>query len=408
MNAALEERIVPHEEELGATRADVITGRASGAKRWRVMARVAIHMMLHDKLKMLGTLTGVIFAVVLSNQQAGVFLGLMQKNAMFVENAGADLWIVPKNTESLQPAKPMSDSVLMRAKAAEGVSWAEPLLWGTGSLSLPGGGTEAVQIIGTRAPAFRGGPWNLVSGDEKVLLRPDTMIFEDSEREMLGKLNLGSVREVNGHRVVAGGFTWGLIPFGPSFSFAEYDLARLLLGMDRDRVSYVLVGVAPGADLKKVQASLQSALPDARVFEKKEFRRSIIGYVLTKTAIGITFATSTLFGLLVGFVIVALSMFSAVVDNVREFGTLKAIGATTGDLTRLMLVQSVVFGAAGALIGLALVSRVAEGIRSAKLAMQLPPELLIVTAVVMIVMCGLASSLALLRLRQVEPAMVFR
>jgi len=125
-------------------------------------------------------------------------------------------------------------------------------------------------------------------------------------------------------------------------------------------------------------------------------------------AIGIMFGISTVFGLIVGFVIVSLSMFSSVVDNIREFGTLKAIGATNIDLMLLLLVQATIFGVIGSVIGLAIVSQMAKGIRSAKLAMSLPPELTFGTAALMVVLCIAASSLALLRLRKVEPAMVFR
>ena len=110
----------------------------------------------------------------------------------------------------------------------------------------------------------------------------------------------------------------------------------------------------------------------------------------------------------IGFVIVALAMFSAVLDNVREFGTLKAIGATNRDLARLLIVQAVVYALIGSLIGLSLVTFVASKIRSPTLAMILPGELLIGTTLVMILMCIIASGLALLRLRKVEPGMVFR
>ena len=113
-------------------------------------------------------------------------------------------------------------------------------------------------------------------------------------------------------------------------------------------------------------------------------------------------------GLIIGFVIVALSMFSAVLDNVREFGTLKAIGATNRDLARLLVVQAIVYALIGSLIGLAFVTFVAGKIRSPQLAMFLPWQLLVGTVGVMIVMCVFASSLALLRLRKVEPGMVFR
>jgi putative ABC transport system permease protein len=385
-----------------------VQGRPGFFAKWRTMARVAVRMMFHDRLKFLGTLAGVIFAVLLSNQQAAVFLGLVDRNVMFVEHAGADLWILPASTETLQPGKMVSDASLMQARVTDGVAWAEPLLFGGATVALPSGGSEPVQLVGTRAPAFRGGPWNVVAGDAQAIARPGTMIFEDSERAKLGGLNLGSVREVNGHQVQAGGFTWGLSPFGPSYAFAEYDTAREVLRTPRDQESFVLVGLAPGVDARAVQKDLQARLPEVKVMTKADFEKSIISYVILRTGIGVTFGTSTIFGLFVGFVIVSLSMFSAVVDNVREFGTLKAIGATTWDLGRVLWIQAILYALIGSLVGLALVSQLASAARSPQMAMQLPPVLLGGTAVMMVVLCIVASTLSLLRVRAVEPAMVFR
>jgi putative ABC transport system permease protein len=110
----------------------------------------------------------------------------------------------------------------------------------------------------------------------------------------------------------------------------------------------------------------------------------------------------------VGFTVVALMMFSAVLDNLREFGTLKAVGATTWDLSKLLLVQAVLYASLGTLIGLALVGRLAEAIRSPQLALVLPPELFAITGVVMTALCILASLASIVRLHKLEPAMVFR
>jgi putative ABC transport system permease protein len=247
-----------------------------------------------------------------------------------------------------------------------------------------------------------------VAGDRAALGRRDTMFFEDSEREKLGGLNLGSVRELSGHRVIVGGFTWGLLPFGPSYAFADFDLARELLRSPSDQASFILVGVEAGADPAAGAARLQAQLPDTKVMTSRAFQGSIVNYLLTRTSIGISFGTSTLFGLIVGFVVVALSMFSAVIDNLREFGTLKAIGATNWDLARLLLVQSVCYALLGSLVGLAAVTQIAGAIRSPQLAVILPPEMLIGTTVGMVLLCIFASSLALFRLRNLEPAMVFR
>ncbi len=382
--------------------------RASLLKRFATMAKVGVRMMFFDKLKLVGTLVGVVFAVVLSNQQAGTFMGLLYKNRMIVERADADLWILPAGAETFGPGKelPMSDA--FQARTVPGVAFADPVLVGAATIKLPGGGTEAVTVLGLPYPNYASGPWNLVKGDRSVLGRPDTMIFEDGDRETLGGLNVGSVREVNGRNITCGGFTWGMIPFGPSYAVADFELARELLRMPNDRANYVAVKLEPGADRERVRSDIRARVGLSQVVTKDEFAITVRKYVLQKTAIGITLGMSTLVGVIVGFVIVSLSMFSAVVDNIREFGTLKALGATNVDLAFLLLVQSVVYGVVGSAFGLMAVSQMAKGIRSAKLTLIMPPWLTFGTVGFMVLMCCLASGLALLRLRKVEPAMVFR
>jgi putative ABC transport system permease protein len=392
------------------TRAAAGLRRASLPARFGSMAAVGLRMMFHDKAKLVGTLVGVVFAVALSNQQVGTFLGLVQKNVMLVEQAGADLWITPASTESMVSAagQTLNMAALLQAKTTAGVAWAEPLLITMGNVTLPGGGTQQVQVIGTRLPSCKGGPWNLIAGSCAELGRPDTIIIEHAERASLGGLNVGSVREVNGRNLTVVGLTWGLVPFGPSYAFTEFETARELARQPSDQISFGLVGLAKGADLEQVRRALSARAPEAKLMSKSEFSRSIVHDLLTRTAIGVTFGTSTLFGLIVGFVIVGLSMFSAVVDNVREFGTLKAIGCTNLDLGMLLFVQSVAYALMGSLVGLSLVTRIALAIRSAKLALVIPPWLTLSTIGAMIFMCAFASSLALLRIRKVEPAMVFR
>ena len=109
-----------------------------------------------------------------------------------------------------------------------------------------------------------------------------------------------------------------------------------------------------------------------------------------------------------GFAIVSLTMFSAVVDHVREFGTLKAIGATNMDLAKLLLAQAVTCALAGAAVGEAIVAQLVNGIRGPELPMALPVWLMGGTVVAMVIICVTASVMALLRVRTIEPAMVFR
>ncbi len=386
--------------------------RSGTLARARATVALAFRMMFHDKPKLIGTTLGVVFAVVLSAQQLGILFGLLQKNTMFVDNAGAEIWITPPGTNQLQPGKRLSEAILTQARTTPGVAGASPLVYGTGSIQRPWGGSEPVTIVGLDLPtsttgAWLGGPWNIVAGDRRALSLPNAGFFEDARREKMGNVNLGSVREVNGFEITAVGFSWGLLPFGPPYAFFEAKLARSLLGVGPEEQSFVLVAVAAGEAPAVVAQRLQERLPETRVMTRQDFHDAIVATLLGEQ-LGITFGTSTAFGLLIGFIIVALSMFSSVLDNIKEFGTLKAIGATNGDLSRLLVVQSVLYAVLGSFIGLGMVGFASEGIRSANLAMIVPLPLIIATPLVMIVLCVIASFLALRRVRKLEPGMVFR
>jgi putative ABC transport system permease protein len=390
-----------------SVRERLAAARGGRIPRWRASVILALRMMLHDKAKFVGTTLGVVFAVVLGAQQIGVLMGLLAKNTMLVDNAGADLWIVPPNTEQAQAGQRMSTQLLDQARATPGVAVASPLVMVGTAVKQPGGGTEAITLIGFDLDTGLGGPWNVVAGDPADLRHAGALFFEDAQRDRFGGLNLGSVREVGGLQVWVAGFTWGLQPFGPAYTFGEIDLVRDLTGVASDQLSFVLVTLEPGADPAAVAAELRRRTPGAEVISQAAFHDRIVGSLL-REQLGITFGTTTAFALLIGFIIVALSMFSAVIDNLREFGTLKAIGMTNLDLTRMLIVQSVAYALLGSLVGLGLVAFMADGIRSANLAVIVPAPLIVATPAVMTLLCVLASVLALRRVRKLEPGMVFR
>ena len=128
------------------------------------MARLAVSMMFHDRSKLAGTLLGVVFATVLMIQQLGVFGGLLYKNSQFVDNTVADLWVVPPETTSALPGARISLSTLPATRVQRGVAWAEPLVMGAANMKRPGGGQEAVSLVGVTLPRQAGGPFAMVAG----------------------------------------------------------------------------------------------------------------------------------------------------------------------------------------------------------------------------------------------------
>jgi putative ABC transport system permease protein len=383
------------------------TARAGRAGRWRATVVVALRMALHDKAKFIGTVMGVVFAVVLAAQQLGVLFGLLSKNTIFVDNTAVDIWITPPGARAALPGQRLSTALLDQARGTPGVALASPLVMAGTSLAKPGGGSEAITLVGVDLSTMLGGPFYVVAGRPAELRHADTLFFDDSLREKAGGLNLGSVREVGGVKIKVGGFTWGLAPFGPPYAFADIELARTLAKVASNELNFVLVTVRAGEDRRQVAAELARRIPTAQILTKEEFSDMITSELL-RQQLGITFGTSTAFGLIIGFIIIALSMFSSVIDNLREFGTLKAIGLTNLDLSRMLITQSILYAWVGSLIGLGLVASISEGIRSPNLVVIIPAKLVIATPLVMTGLCVLASVLALRRVRKLEPGIVFR
>jgi hypothetical protein len=84
-------------------------------------------MLRHERLQFLGIVAGIIFGVVLFDQQAATFDRLAFKTVMFIEHAAANMWIAPKNSDGLQPGKMISTSAFFEARGTPHVTWAEEL-----------------------------------------------------------------------------------------------------------------------------------------------------------------------------------------------------------------------------------------------------------------------------------------
>lgn len=376
--------------------------------RWKAMLLVAFQMAMHDRQKTVAAVMGVAFAFVLIAQNVCATQFYLKQSTNYVDNAGADLWVTAPGTKYFSSGPFIPAASLHQALTCPGVDWAEPVIVGVATIRLPNGGAENIILVGARAPAFKGGPFNIIVGERDALLGANTVFFEDVEREKLGGLNLDSNVEINQHRVRVGGFTWGLTTvFGP-YIFADYDFARVLLGAPSDRTSYVLVGLSKGVDRERVKRELQQRMPESEVLTTEEFDQRSDEFTLIDAGIAGILIMAIFVGVTVGLAIVGLSMTSAVQHNLREFGTLKAIGATNGDLRLLLFIQALAYSVLGSFAGSALVCALTWLSRSARLNMIVQPQLLFLLVPFVTIISMVSAIFALRSIRKLEPASVFR
>jgi putative ABC transport system permease protein len=131
-------------------------------------------------------------------------------------------------------------------------------------------------------------------------------------------------------------------------------------------------------------------------------------YYLKYTGIPINFGVAVTLGFIVGLAIAGQTFFNFTLDNLRHFGTLKAMGAGNGLLLRMILLQAAVVGAIGYGVGVGLASLVGYLARNTELAFLMPWQLLLVSAGAITFICLLSATLAIRKVVKLEPAIVFR
>jgi putative ABC transport system permease protein len=113
-------------------------------------------------------------------------------------------------------------------------------------------------------------------------------------------------------------------------------------------------------------------------------------------------------GLLVGMVVVAQTIYAATVDHIREFGTLKAMGAANRYIYRVIVEQAVLSASMGYAVAIVVALLVVHAAHSGDAPILLPAAVAAGLFGLAVLMCVAASVISIRKATQIDPAMVFR
>ena len=163
-------------------------------------------------------------------------------------------------------------------------------------------------------------PWNLVQGRVEDQKSPDAIILDELYKQKLGVTRVGEVFEIGGHRARVVGFTRGIRSFTTSpYVFTTFKNAQNYTGMREDQTLFILVRVAPGASLEQVRRALLDHIKDVEVFTTGEFSHMTTFYWMFTTGAGVAVLIAAVLGLVVGFVVVAQTIYATTMDHIREY-----------------------------------------------------------------------------------------
>lgn len=374
------------------------------------MLKIAAKNLLHEPVRLIVTLVGVMFSVILMLVQTGFYIGFFKNTAQIIDITEGDVWVAAPNTINFDSAKAIPISKYYKVKEIEGVLWARKLVNTWGLLKLENGSSQSVQLIGIDPETGTGGPREMAEGSVADLRMPNTIIMDESSLSRLGNPPVGSRFEILGRKAKLAGICRGIR------SFTTYPIAFTSLSTVRDysalyrsgEITFVVCKVRDGYDPAEV-AERMRWIGGVDVYTSREFSRKVSMYWMTSTGMGIAIGIMVLLGFVVGLVIVAQTIYSSTMEHLREFGTLKALGATNFEVSRIVIVQAVSLGMIGYLIGMAVVMYLRPNLfEKINVTVLLPPEAYVVMGLVAMAMCLTASILSIRRIYRVDPVTVFR
>jgi putative ABC transport system permease protein len=382
---------------------------------------IALKMLVGDRAKYAGIIAGITFAALLIAQQGSIFCGLMLRTTGQLRDvAEADIWVMDPGVEYVDELKPMKEDYLPLVQGVPGVAWAVRFYKGQARMKLgkdeasarpDDGKFQQAIVLGLDDATLVGAPRQIVLGALADLRDPDAVMMDEVGYHYLWPgepLRVGRTFEMNDHRAVLVGVCKASRTFQTfPILYTRYHQALQFIPQERRVMSFVLTKAEPGVPVQEVCARIR-AQTGLKAVPSDQFAWDTIWYYLTHTGIAVNFGITVVLGFVVGCAIAGQTFYTFVLENLNQFGALKAMGVTNLRIVGMVLVQGLVVGVLGYSLGVGLATLFGVVTRNTEISFFMPWQILAGTAAAVGIIVMLSSLVSVWRVLVLEPAIVFR
>jgi putative ABC transport system permease protein len=378
------------------------------------MLWLAFKTLFQERGRLVITLVGIVFSTVLTLLEVAIYIGMMGNATGVVRHTDADIWVMSKNVPNFDFSQPFPAYRIDRVRAFDQVLWADKIHVWFAFLKLHDGRREQAEVIGFNPDTGVGGPWSMAVGTPAEVKGGHYMIMDTSARQRLGELKIGSLWELNlfqaqSFKLVA--LSKGVVSFTTipvvftSYNEVERSLANTGFA---DETSFIVAKLKNPSTLEDVVKKLRIELPDNDVYTRQEFIRRAVLYWTVQTGMGMAFFLTAILAVLIGGAIVGQTIYAGTMEHLRDYGTLKAMGARNRDINSIILSQAATSAVLGFVIGVAITFLLRGAILRAGVPMQTSWLLLAALFISIVVTCLGAAYISVRKVRTLDPVTVFR
>jgi len=371
-------------------------------------------MLFGDRAKYLMLISGIMFATILMTQGGALFCGIMSWTSSTLRNVRSEIWVCDPMVEQVGDGKPMRDTDVSRVRSVNGVAWAAPLYQGLMQARMADGSSKLVTLIGIDSTTLAGAPLHMVKGSLDDLRLPNSVIIDEYGTERLGQslgrpARIGDTFELNDREARIVGICKAQRSFtGGPYLYTTYERAVQYAPAQRKMLSFVLAAPMAGLSAAEVAQRIQSET-GLRAYTENAFMWSTIWWYVYNTGIPINVGTLVMLGFIVGVAISGQTFYAFVLENMRNLGALKAMGASTRKMCAMLLLQSLAVGLIGYGIGLGVVALMGNALlRLGKVPFLLLWQIPVGSLIAVLFICTLSALIGILQVARLEAAVVFR
>lgn len=378
------------------------------------MFSTALKFIRYDKAKSIGIIIGIVISIFLIGQQLGILSFLTGMMGGLVDNSRKDIgqiWVVDNITQNANELAKIDEGIVREIRSIEGVANTYPVVVANASVKFENGKTGSVILVGSETPLF-------VAGPERRLIKDGTLMGLNEEGGVTAEyydeatfnttLAVGSRLEINGKEAFIKLQTKNARSFSGALMYTSLSKARYYAGFPENKVSTVAVQVKPGYAINSVIENINKTIYGVRAWDAQVLRNETVSYLTISSNIGTSVGSLVVFAIISGFFIIGLTLYSAALDRIKDYGTLKAIGATNGYVRNLILMQSFLFAIVGFILAFLLLQLFRIGVQEAGLVFHYSPIQLLGMFFITIFISVGGSLFAIKKINSVEPASVFR
>lgn len=411
------------------------------------MPSIARRNLFEDIPRFLVAQAGIMFAVSLVTIQTGILAGFTRSTTRLIDQSTADLWLASDEVIHLERTLPLTFETLKQVEAVDGVAKAEPLIRGSARWDVQGGDLTVVRIFGFDPAGELFQPGMLLEGKRTALNEPNSIVVDESKLRSLKITGIGDRITLAGHTAKVVGITSASQSLAAStYIFASLDNTNTfiqtgvsselnckltdgevgctansqkeLLNPEPQKVeplnlasplTFVLIRAAADTPLTELANRLTEQIPGTVAYTTPEFSQQIRRYWQSSTGIGFILGLGATVGVIVGMVIVGQILYASVSDHIKEFGTLKAMGASDRFIYSIIIEQSLWMAVLGYVPGILLCWGISYWTLTTQgILILITPWTALGVFGIAVGMCAGSAVFAIQKVTRVDPAIVFK